>query len=252
MHVDPVVGEEVVAREDERNREEVAVREPAGRGERLRRRRRPHDLGQGAEREGGDRVGARDRLAAGLDRRDPPVLDVDPLDRRAGDDLAPEVLDPLGHGFPHLARAVARVVELADEALHAAVASAEERVPRGRAEREALDPLGGPFGADLRAGNAPDLLRVRSEEEVVEPPAEAVGHPFLQALLPSLPPRHGREVRGDAAARARPAPACARRRAPRAGSRGSARSSRSARAAVAGAAPRRAPPARGTRPPGSS
>ena len=37
-----------------------------------------------------------------------------------------------------------------------------------------LDPLRGPFRADLRARDPPDLLGIRAEEGVVEPPPEAV------------------------------------------------------------------------------
>ena len=72
VHVDPVVGEEVVAREDERSREEVAIREPAGAASASGGGAGRTTSARRGARGGGHCVGARDRLAAGLDRRDLP------------------------------------------------------------------------------------------------------------------------------------------------------------------------------------
>ena len=58
-------------------------------------------------------------------------------------------------------------------------AAVEDR-PR---ERQALDALRGPFGADLGARDAPHLLRVGLEEDLEQPLAEAVGDPLLEVLL---------------------------------------------------------------------
>src|SRR4029079_12053259 len=90
--------------------------------------------------------------------------------------LPAELLDAGGHPLPHLARAVARVVELGDETLDLVAAVAEERRPRGREERQPLDALRRPLGADLRRGNAPDLFVVALEEQLEEAAAEAVRH----------------------------------------------------------------------------
>ena len=57
-----------------------------------------------------------------------------------------------------------------------------ERAQDRLAEREVLDPLRRPLGTDLRAGNAPHLLRVRGEERVVEPGAEVPRDPLLEGL----------------------------------------------------------------------
>jgi hypothetical protein len=46
-----------------------------------------------------------------------------------------------------------------------------------------VDSLRGPFGANLGAGDAPDLLRVGLEKNLVEPAAEPVRHPLLEILL---------------------------------------------------------------------
>ncbi len=121
-------------------------------------------------------VNAHAAVAVELELRDPVVEQ----------DLAAELLDVGGHLLPHLARAVARVVELRDEARDLVAAVAEERGPGGAEEREVLDPLGGPVGADLGGGHAPDLLRVGLEELVEEEAAEAVRDPLLVGLLLAL------------------------------------------------------------------
>ena len=121
-------------------------------------------------------VNAHAAVAVELELRDPVVEQ----------HLAAELLDVGGHLLPHLAGAVARVVELRDEARDLVAAVAEERGPGGAEEREVLDPLGGPVGADLGGGHAPDLLRVGLEELVEEEAAEAVRDPLLVGLLLAL------------------------------------------------------------------
>ena len=135
-------------------------------------------------------------LAAGPDLLDLVALDDEPLDRRPGADVAAERADLVGHRLPHLAGAVARVVELLDQALDLVALVPEERGLRGRGEREPLDPLRRPLGAQLGGRHAPDLLRVRLEEELVEAAAEAVRHPLLVRLLAALRPDRRGEVRG--------------------------------------------------------
>ena len=108
--------------------------------------------------------------------------------------LAAELLDVRGHLLPHLARAVARVVELRDQAGDLVAAVPEEGAPRGPEERQVLDPLRGPVGADLGRGHAPDLLRVRLEELVEEVAAEAVRDPLLVGLLLALRLHRGPDV----------------------------------------------------------
>ena len=100
--------------------------------------------------------------------------------------LAAERADVLGHRLPHLARAVAGVVELRDQRLDLVVLVAEERGLGRREERQALDPLCRPIRADLRGGHAPHLLGVGLEEVVEQALAEAVGHPLLEGLLFAL------------------------------------------------------------------
>ena len=77
-------------------------------------------------------------------------------------------------------------MELRDQRLDLVAAVAEEGGLRGGEEREALDPLRGPLGAQLGRRDAPDLLGVGLEEVVVEPLAEAVGDPLLEVVLAAL------------------------------------------------------------------
>ena len=107
-------------------------------------------------------------------------------DGRVHADLAAGGDDLVGHRLPHLARAEARVVELGDQRLDLVAAVAEEGRLGGGEEGQALDALRGPLGAQLGARDAPDLLRVGLEEELVQPLAEAVGDPRLEVVLVAL------------------------------------------------------------------
>ena len=127
------------------------------------------------------------------------VAHLELLDGRVEPHLAAAGDDLVGHRLPHLARAEARVVELGDQRLDLVAAVAEEGGLGGGEEREALDPLRGPLGAQLGRRDAPDLLGVGLEEVVVEPLAEAVGHPLLEVLLAALRLDGGPQV-GDAGA----------------------------------------------------
>ena len=187
VDVDPVVREQVLAVEHHGDREEVAVAQPAcaaaitsgcgcglGHADRVpqrqrrdHRRRLEHLVAH---------VHAHAAVAVELELRDPVVEQ----------HLAAELLDVVGHRLPHLAGAVARVVELRDQARDLVVPVAEERGPGGAEERQVLDPLGGPVGADLGRGHAPDLLGVRLEELVEEAAAEAVRDPLLVGVLLAL------------------------------------------------------------------
>jgi hypothetical protein len=122
------------------------------------------------------------------------VLEVQPGDPVAQEHLAAELPDVLGHRLPHLARAVAGVVELRDQARDLVVLVAEEGRPGGADEGEVLDALGGPVGANLGRRDAPDLLRVRLEELIEEPAAEAVRDPLLERVLTTLRLPRGDEV----------------------------------------------------------
>ena len=77
---------------------------------------------------------------------------------------ASAMLDLAAERLPHHARAQLRVLELLDQAGDR-VPRLEEPAQQGGPERQVLDSLGGPFRLQLGAGNAPDLLRVRLEEQ---------------------------------------------------------------------------------------
>ncbi len=110
---------------------------------------------------------------------------LDPIDPSAELHRAPAQVHPVPDGFPHLAGAEPRVLELLDQRLDglAAGTADPERVQGGADEAEALDPLRRPVGRDLGGGHPPDLLGVGLEEDVEEGPAEAVDDPVFEAPL---------------------------------------------------------------------
>src|SRR5581483_9901894 len=155
------------------------------------------DLAQRQRRD--DVVGQLVQLAARLDLDDAAADELDPLDRRLEPHLPALIDDRVGHPLPHLAGAVARIVELRDQALDLVPLVAEDRRPRGREEREPLDALRGPLGANLRGRRAPHLLVVRLEEQLEQATAEAVRHPVLERVVDLVALRRGARVRGHAA-----------------------------------------------------
>ena len=128
----------------------------------------------------------RDRLAAGEDLHDPALIDPQFGHRRVQADLAAVGPDLVTHLLPHLPGAVPRVVELRDERLDLVAAVAEERRLGGAEERQALDPLRGPLGADLIGRDAPQLLGIGLEEVLVEALAKPIRDPLLERVLAPL------------------------------------------------------------------
>ncbi len=185
VDVDPVVREQVLAVDDQRDRQEVAVAQALGRGLDRAGRGGAGEADRRAQRQRRDDLARLDPLAAGLERGDAAVADLELGDGRVHPHLAAVGDDLVGHRLPHLPRAEARVVELVDQRLDV-VLVAEERGLGGREERQALDALGGPLGADLVGRHAPHLLGVGHEEVLVEPLAEAVGDPLLEVVLAAL------------------------------------------------------------------
>ena len=194
MDVDPVVGEEVLAVDDQRDGQEVAVAQALGALHDVRRGRRVGDRrGHGQRQRRDDRRGLED-LVGRVHGDALGALEVELRGRRVQPHLAAHLLDALGHHLPHLARAVAGVLELVDQGLDLVVLVADEGGLRGRPEAQALDALGGPLGAQLGRGDAPDLLGVALEEVRVQAPAEAVGHPLLEVVLVALALQRGAQV----------------------------------------------------------
>src|SRR3990172_4151113 len=96
--------------------------------------------------------------------------------------------------LPHHPRPEAWIMELLDERLDNFLpVRPEEGVLDRHGEREALDALRRPLGADLRARNTTDLLSVGLEEDGVQSAPEAVGDPFLKRVLA----RVGKDLRGE-------------------------------------------------------
>lgn len=186
MHVNPVVGEEVGAVDDEADRQEVAVAEAVGGGEDGRRRGRVEPFQKFGDGHTGNEIGAGDGLGAAV------LVDDDVGDRVSGtadaDDAAFQVklpallLNLFADGLPHLAGAAPGIVEGFDEAGDSAV-GLDEHTEQGTAEGEVFDALGGPFGFEFGAGNSPHFFGVGFEEGFKEPFAEAVGDPMFEALF---------------------------------------------------------------------
>jgi hypothetical protein len=102
-----------------------------------------------------------------------------------------------GH-FPHLAGAQPGILKLVDERLDRRGPLIERRGGEYRlGERQALDPLRGPFGTDLGTGNSPDFLRVGLEEDQIKPPTKAVGHPLLEVFFDRIGPPMPAKVAQD-------------------------------------------------------
>jgi hypothetical protein len=108
-----------------------------------------------------------------------PAIGEDPLDPVAGADLPALLYDVARDLVPHLSGAELGVQELFDQRglrilLPDVAAAAFEHLPQGveqrGPDREALDALGAPFGADPVARHAPDLLGVGLEERAVQFP----------------------------------------------------------------------------------
>ena len=87
--------------------------------------------------------------------------------------------------LPHLARPETWVLKLLDQRRRSGTGQVQRREQRA-SKREVLDPLHRPLGVDLRAGDPPHLLRVGTEERVVEASTEVRRHPVLEAVH-SLP-----------------------------------------------------------------
>jgi len=127
VDVDPVVGEQVLAVDHERDCEEVAVAEALGGVDHRGARGRVGQAGDVAEGQRGDDMRRAQRLAAGHDLHHAVAVEANLLDGRVEAHLAAELLDLARHGVPHLPRPVARVVELGDQALDLIPLVAEER-----------------------------------------------------------------------------------------------------------------------------
>ena len=99
-------------------------------------------------------------------------------------DVASQRHDLLVAALPHHPGAVARILELLDQAGDVLlVAAGEQGVEYGAEQGEVLDALCSPVGSELAARDPPDLLRVGLEEGAVQPPSEPAGGPALEAGL---------------------------------------------------------------------
>ena len=186
MNVDPIVGEDVGALEDEDDRQEIAIRQLLGSGQHLGRRRWIDLLDRFRHGDAGDKVGAWNDLADAVaddnDAVDSTPGSVDRDDVRPGSHHSVAAFDRELDGVPHHARAESGIVEVLDQRLDGRLGlpkHAEER----RLQRQVLDPLRGPLGFQLGAGKTPDFLGVRLEEDLEETLAEPVCDPLLEGVF---------------------------------------------------------------------
>ena len=96
-------------------------------------------------------------------------------------DRAALLFDAFAGHLPHLAGAVAGILEFLDQA--GGVVGARDRIDDRFGKRKVLDPLRRPVRANIGGGDAPHLFRVAPKEVHVEPPAEAVLDPLFETVL---------------------------------------------------------------------
>src|SRR5262245_16330872 len=130
------------------------------------------------------------RFAVGLpsiNAFDPPAFVSNPLDADSLYRLMTARGKQVFTMLPHHSGPESGIVELLnqrrDDPPVRCLPGADERVAQRFAQRQILDPLRGPIGGDLIARDAPDLLGVRLEENLVEAVAETIGDPLLEIGL---------------------------------------------------------------------
>ena len=107
-----------------------------------------------------------------------------------GPNFSPERLHFLGDHFPQLSGAEFRIQELLDQrCLRILLPQIRGTLPQflgqmqqGVLDREALNTLRAPFGADLFAGDAPNLFGVRLEKREIKLFAKTADKELLQIL----------------------------------------------------------------------
>src|SRR5262249_20737410 len=113
-------------------------------------------------------------------------VDVD--DAAVGKNFTAHIPYLIRHRFPHLPGTKLRIEELLDQGcfgfLLRKVGGLRKHPPQemGNAflNRKAFDALLAPFGADLRARNAPNLFRVRLKESPIQLPPETIDEEVFQ------------------------------------------------------------------------
>jgi hypothetical protein len=183
VQVDPVVGEGLGLTRHQRDQAQVAIAQPTGGRSHLDGGRRVETLDQlrqrDARQDGLDGMLGLPAIRAHHDRLSSAsrVPDRDAAVVEQHRDVA--FLDPVPECLPHLSGAEPGIQELLDQGGGMAAPQSED-AERGLREAELLDPLRRPLRLDLGAGNAPHLLRVRTEESVVETASEPMHHPLLE------------------------------------------------------------------------
>ena len=218
VDVDPVVFERLGGADDEGDGEEIPVLEPRCRVEDIPRRRGGERSDQLPERRRGNDMIGIDRGATPVGPGDmhPQALGGaigESLHRRCPaphQDRSPGSVDPPCRLLPHHPRAEPRIAEGVDERrdLRRTIARPlfrsalrQQRVPDRPGERQSANPLRRPVGGDVPALHPPDLLGVGLEEDLEQPPAEAVADPVFERPSGVDGKEPGVEVAGDAAGR---------------------------------------------------
>ena len=222
VDVDPVVGEDVLRADHQRDRQEVAI----AKVDRIRRRlgQRVDSARELADRRRRDDVRGVDHHALAVSglRRDAPAVELlverNLLERMVHEDAVALGNDEVARRFPHHAGAFPRIAEGLEQGLgfHPVVGllvepeRALQAVEHRAAEAKPLDPLRRPVRRNLVARHAPDLLGVGLEEDVEELLAELVDGPILERLHVLAREKPGLAI-GEHAHRRAPQPQVAER-----------------------------------------
>ncbi len=180
MNVNPIVREELPFIDDECHGQEVAIVECFGCLENVVGHRRIKLLNQLADGHRADEVCTFDRLWFSINYHlhciNSAIAPENLLHACVESDLTAIALDDLLNSFPHHPWPKLWIIKCIDQRLDyvALRLFLNERILNCGKERQALDPLRGPFGHDLITRNAPNFFSISLEEDAVETFAKTV------------------------------------------------------------------------------
>jgi hypothetical protein len=185
MHVDPIVGKQILSADDQPDGDEIAVVQSPSRMTHRIRRRRIHHSEEIPYSQTADEMLAHVAPVPGFYCRDAPFFPSDALHRSVHNHLRSALLQHFLHFGPHHSGAAPRIMELSNQGLDRffRFAAQFKRVPDQRRKGKSANALRCPIGADGRARNSPHLLGVAFEKHLEQAGAEAVGNPCRQIVF---------------------------------------------------------------------